>query len=124
MLGWPESVTFEMRHGQLHTTGQRKISELLGGKRRHESVLAYESYLQPLLGIDDVLILKFMLLYVLSIWVRYRPALWRDVNEGDLSDFPALVSNFLLVAERTIPNEVLDRLYDRDFLFAGFAYLS
>ncbi len=76
------------------------------------------------MGIDDVLVIEFMLLYVLSIWVRYRPALWREVNEGALDQFRALVTNLLIVVERTAPNTALDRLYGQEFLFAPFSYFA
>lgn len=65
-----------------------------------------------------------MLLYCLSIWVRYWPALWRDISEGELQIYRPLVENYLYVVERVFPNIVLNRLYGREFLFAGHMYLG
>jgi hypothetical protein len=95
---------------------------MLAGKNTHSSVLAYESYVEPLLGIDDVVVFDFMLLYALSIWARYRPALWREISEGELDRHRALVTTFLRVVARVVPNIVLNRLYGRKFLVAPFSY--
>jgi hypothetical protein len=42
-------------------------------------------------------------LYALSIVVRYRPSLWRRIQEGDLDHIRALIEAFLSVAERILP---------------------
>jgi hypothetical protein len=124
LLGWSKEVEFERDGAGLRTVDQHDVSDLLRDRQRHSTQLAYDSYVVPILGIDDVLVIQFMLLYVLSIWVRYRPALWREINEGSLDRYRALVTNLLIVVERTAPNTVLDRLYGREFLFAPFSYLS
>lgn len=126
LLGWTNEVEieFDENDDSLRTVQQQAVTPLLAGRRRYDSVLAYSSYVIPLHGIDDVLIFQFMLLYVLSIWARYRPALWREINEGELDEFRSLVTYFLIAVERTVPNEVLDRVYGRDFLFAPFSYLA
>ena len=48
------------------------------------------------------------ILYGLSIVVRYRPSLWRRVQEGDLDHMRALVEAFLAVAERVLPEQFLE----------------
>ncbi|HHV61423.1 MAG TPA: hypothetical protein GXX51_02120 [Firmicutes bacterium] len=127
VLGLPPSVQFieidEYGERGLRTTSG--VAEyFVDGRRIYESVMAYDCYVSPLLGIGDVLLFDFMFLYTLSIWVRYRPALWRELMEGDYDAFRPLIVDFLTVAERIIPNIVLNRLYDRKFLFAGFSYYS
>jgi YaaC-like Protein len=47
------------------------------------------------------------LLYALSIVVRYRPSIWRRVQEGDLDQYRALIESFLSVAERILPEQFL-----------------
>jgi hypothetical protein len=125
-LGWPEDVGIEWdeNDNSFRTTPPQEVVPLLDGKQRHESVLAYSSYVTPINGIQDVLVMQFMLLYALSILVRYRPALWREISEGDLDEYRALVTHFLITVERVVPNEALDRIYDRDFIFAAFSYYS
>lgn len=98
--------------------------DYLEGKSNYRSVMSYDCYVKPILGINDVLLIDFMLLYELSIWVRYRPALWREIIDGKHDMYRPLFTNFLISVERIIPNIVLNRLYNKDFLFAGFSYLS
>jgi hypothetical protein len=124
LLGWPSSIKFERDESSIRTVDHHDVASLLKIRAHHSSVLAYDSYVAPLHGIDDVLVIEFMLLYALSIWVRYRPALWREINEGSLDRFHALITNVLIAVERTGPNAVLDRLYGRSFLFAPFSYLA
>lgn len=59
---------------------------------------------------------------MLSIWVRYRPALWRELTEGKYDIYKSLISNFLIVVERIIPNIALNRIYEKEFLFSVFFY--
>jgi hypothetical protein len=124
MLSWPSTIAFTEDESSLRTNDPQDIASTLSTRTRHSTVLAYDSYVAPLMGIDDVFVIEFMLLYVLSIWVRYRPALWREINEGALDQFRALVTNLLIAVERTAPNMALDRLYGHDFLFAPFSYYS
>src|SRR5690606_21952477 len=46
-------------------------------KELYRSVLAYDSFIKPLVSndIEDKILFDFMFLYTLSIWVRYRPDL-------------------------------------------------
>lgn len=50
------------------------------------------------------------LLYGLSIVVRYRPSIWRRVQEGDLDHMRALTEAFLAVVERVLPEEFLEQI--------------
>jgi hypothetical protein len=49
-----------------------------------------------------------VLLYALSIVVRYRPSLWRRVQEGDLDHLQVLIEAFLFVVERILPEQFLE----------------
>lgn len=84
----------------------------------YSSVMAKSCSVKPIVNINDVLLIDFMLLYTLSIWVRYRPALWREIIEGDYDLYRPLISNFLIAVERVIPNIVLNRLYEKKFVFS------
>jgi hypothetical protein len=120
MMGWDDSIGFEEDEQELRTEA-RPLAELEHGPT-HGTVMADTACVRPILGINNVFLIEFVVLYVLSIWVRYRPALWREVSEGAESDFRAIVTNLLTVVARTLPNEILDRVYGRRFLFAGFPY--
>jgi hypothetical protein len=122
IMGWSESISLEEDAQEVRTEFRPVTDFEL--EKPHATVMADTSCVLPILGIRDVFLVEFVVLYVLSIWARYRPALWRDVSEGDQADFRAIVANLLSVVARTLPNEVLDRIYGRKFLFAGFSYFS
>ena len=50
------------------------------------------------------------LLYALSIMVRYRPSVWRRVQDGDHDHLRVLVEAFLAVVERVLPEQFLERI--------------
>jgi len=50
------------------------------------------------------------LLYALSIMVRYRPSVWRRVQEGDHDHLRVLVEAYLAVVERVLPEQFLERI--------------
>ena len=54
--------------------------------------------------------ISVVLLYALSIIVRYRPSIWRRVQEGDLDHMRVLIEAFLAVAERVLPDQFLQRI--------------
>lgn len=69
----------------------------------------------PLFGsITEYRAIAMVLLYALSIVVRYRPALWRRVQEGDLDHVRVLVEAFLSVAERVLPQQFLEQITSRN----------
>lgn len=51
-----------------------------------------------------------VLLYALSIIVRYRPSVWRRVQEGDLDHMRVLIEAFLAVVERVLPEQFLETI--------------
>lgn len=106
------------------TTAEPLARTMFNRKTQYRSVLAYDTYIQPLLGIEDALVIKFILLYALSIWARYRPALWRDIVEGEHDLYRPLFTQLLFAVERVVPNDVLNRIYNVDFNFVPFSYLS
>lgn len=101
-----------------HWIGAVKIPE--GKEHWHEALRLYKSpmsstaWFRPVLDkIDDPLVLHFFTLYLLSIIVRYRPKLWREVTEGALTQYLALLRSYLAVVERVVPELVLARVLDR-----------
>lgn len=64
--------------------------------------------IEPLFGsVTEFRSVALALLYGLSIVVRYRPSIWRRVQEGDLDHFRALIESFLSVVERVLPEAFL-----------------
>jgi hypothetical protein len=51
-----------------------------------------------------------VILYALSIVVRYRPSLWRRIQEGDLDHLRALIEAFLAAVERILPEQFLESI--------------
>lgn len=92
---------------------------------RHTTAWCSTAYISPLCeGLDKPLHYHFMALYVLSILVRYRPNRWREILEGDLQRFRQLLSEYVMIAERIVPNLFLDHLVLRRHIFAGHSYLG
>jgi hypothetical protein len=66
---------------------------------------------EPLFGsVTEFRGVALALLYGLSIVVRYRPSIWRRVQEGDLDQYRALVESFLSVVERVLPEQFLESI--------------
>lgn len=81
------------------------------------SALSYDYYVEPIAGKRDILLLHFLILYLLSIFVRYRPDLWRKILETDLDYFKPIIAEYLQIVERIVPHIVLNELYRIEFFF-------
>lgn len=74
----------------------------------HRSPLGRTALIKPILkDVNEYRALCFTVLYALSIIVRYRPSVWRRVQEGDLDHMRALIEAFLAVVERVLPEQFL-----------------
>lgn len=90
----------------------------------------YESYqthkglstsmvISPLFGrTDDWEVFAVMILYALSIIVRYMPNLWARILHGDLDDFKAVLYQFSRVAERELTQIFLEKLTGKKVLIS------
>lgn len=88
------------------------------GKGKHH----YEEYnlhkglssgvlIKPVLGCtNDWDVYAVMILYTLSIIVRYMPNLWARIGHGDLDRYKAVIYQFSRVAERELIQIFLERL--------------
>jgi len=80
----------------------------------HQSAMAPTSWIAPVSGSSmDYLATNFMLLYGLSILTRYRPRTWREVVEGQFDTFRPLVSLYLQVVDRVLPEIALEQVSGR-----------
>jgi hypothetical protein len=83
----------------------------------HRSPFTKQALIMPVFGsVTDFRAICFVLLYGLSIVVRYRPSLWRRIQEGDLDNVRALIEAFLAVAERVLPQEFLEHITGQQVL--------
>ncbi|WP_431739664.1 YaaC family protein [Morganella morganii] len=63
-------------------------------------------------GVSEYRCITTVILYALSILVRYRPSIWREVASGKYEDYLALTDEFLSVFERLAPEKFLEALLD------------
>lgn len=98
--------------------------EALQQEPKYKSPIADEYTLKPLVTLSEPILIYFILLYILSIWTRYRPNLWREISEGKHDQFRSLFGIFTDATERIVPNAFLNKFYGRNFLFAGHSYYS
>lgn len=84
----------------------------------HEALKLHHSPFQegptliiPVLGgIGDHRVLSVIILYALSILVRYMPSSWRRVEGGDWDEHLALIKNAVAVFERLLPEQFLESI--------------
>lgn len=79
--------------------------------KSYKSAMCGSSWIKPLLGhVDDPFSLNLMMLYELSILARYRPAVWREIIEGSLNQYRALIEAYNQVVDRVIPELALQAI--------------
>jgi hypothetical protein len=79
--------------------------------RVHHSPFKQSALVLPIFGtVDDYRAICVVLLYALSIIVRYRPSVWRRVQEGDLDHMRVLIEAFLAVVARVLPEQFLEKV--------------
>lgn len=96
--------------------GWRTFVEHRKGEHHFESYqthkgLSSSMVIAPLFGrTDNWEVFAVMILYALSIIVRYMPNLWARISHGDLDDFKAVLYQFSRVAERELTQIFLEKL--------------
>ena len=79
--------------------------------------LSASMVLAPLFGrTDDWEVFAVMILYALSIIVRYMPNLWARILHGDLDNYKAVFYQFSRVAERELTQIFLEKLTGKNIL--------
>jgi hypothetical protein len=58
-------------------------------------------------------VIGLVLLYALSIVVRYRPSLWRRIQEADWDQYKVLIHAALDAIDRVLPQEFLQSITGR-----------
>lgn len=77
----------------------------------HHSPFQQDALVLPIFGvIGEYRAISVVLLYALSIIVRYRPSVWRRVQEGELDHMRVIIEAFLAVVERILPEQFLAKV--------------
>ena len=130
ILSLPKAYIFEYKKESPTSTLDERFycenipSDFIQREPKYHSAISIACTIKPILGIDDVLLIYFKTFYILSIWTRYRPNLWREIYEGEYDNYRSLFNILTESSERIIPNLFLNKFYDRNFLFAGHSYWS
>jgi hypothetical protein len=75
------------------------------------------SYIVPLWEhIRDPMLLHFIILYALSIVVRYLPALWHEIEDGALDHLRALIEHYLVIVDNVLPRLAIECITGRRFI--------
>lgn len=81
----------------------------------HRSPYTKSSLIIPIFGsVSDYRAVCVALLYALSILVRYRPSIWREVISGKHENYLVLTEEFLDVYERLAPEEFLENIQSKN----------
>jgi hypothetical protein len=85
-----------------------------GVLKLHRSPYTSTSVIIPAFGsVSEYRAICVALLYSLSILVRYRPSIWREVVSGKHENYLALIEEFLDVYERLAPQEFFENLLSK-----------
>jgi hypothetical protein len=60
--------------------------------------------------IQDPFIIHFVVLYALSIIVRYLPSLWHEIEYGDLDHIRALIEHYIVIVDGVLPQMAVERI--------------
>ena len=72
------------------------------------------SYIVPLFGkINDSILLNYMLLYTLSIIVRYLPDMWYEITNGKYNNIGRLIDYYISIYDHVIPHQMLERITEK-----------
>lgn len=84
-----------------------------GAIKQHHSPFTASSYILPIFGnVSEYRCITTVILYALSILVRYRPSIWREVVSGKYENYLAVTDEFLSIYERLAPELFLESLLD------------
>jgi hypothetical protein len=61
-------------------------------------------------GISDLFLIHLVILYSLSIVVRYLPSLWHEIADGDLDHIRALIEHYVAAVDSVLPRIAVERM--------------
>jgi hypothetical protein len=68
------------------------------------------SVIVPFWGTADPFVIHFVILYAMSIVVRYLPSLWHEIEDGSLDHIRALIEHYLVIVDSVIPHLAVERI--------------
>jgi len=79
----------------------------------YRTTISGNTWVRPIMAIKSVFPMHLMLLYILSILARYRPAIWREILEGKQDQYSALIDAYLAIFDRVGPELALRLILGR-----------
>lgn len=79
----------------------------------HKSGFCGTSCIEPFWGSRDAYILNFVIMYALSIVVRYLPSVWHEIEDGQLDSLRALLEQYTVVMDKVMPLMSIERITGR-----------
>ncbi len=90
-----------------------------------KGTVAGKYFVRPLdCGIHKSLSIFYASIFILSNVVRYKPAFWMRVIEGEHSGSASIVEALCNLAKRRVPNDVLEAVWQENFIYVTPAYVS
>ena len=108
-----EQMKFIVLRPKLGSKGLAK-SSFFGNQFIRVALVKDNRLLEP-----STIIFMLMCLYALGFLSRYNPELWNPFVNGDQSGEILLVTKFLSISQRYIPNMVLDYIHNRHHKFVN-----
>jgi len=102
-----------------------KGKELTNLPTVEKGTVAGDYLVRPLdCGIHRSLSKLYASLFILSNVVRYKPAFWMRLIEGERSGSSSIAEALCNCAKRRLPNDALEAIWKEDFVYGSPAYLA
>lgn len=81
----------------------------------YKSSYCATTYIIPIFDqFNDPILINFMLLYSLSIIVRYLPDVWYKITLGELNHIGSLIEYYISIIDHVIPKMMLERITEKE----------
>jgi hypothetical protein len=67
--------------------------------------------------------LDYIAMYILSVCVRYKQVLWRQIISGEKSGSISLINLYLKSIKRRFPNIILNNFFNEKFIYGSSGYI-
>lgn len=120
----PITIVGGYRDSMTDSIGWRTFVKHRKNGRHYESYQTHKGQsasmiIAPLFGrTDDWEVFTVMILYALSIVVRYMPNLWARILHGNLDNYKAVIYQFSRVAERELTQIFLEKLTRKNVIIS------
>lgn len=120
----PITIVGEYKDTMTGSAGWRTFVKQRKNGHHYESYQTHKGQstsmiIAPLFGrTDDWEVFAVMILYALSIIVRYMPNLWAQILHGNLDNYKAVVYQFSRVAERELTQIFLEKLTRKNIIIS------